>query len=487
MKNYIKWMAVLSITALATVFHGCDDDDSKGYTGNLDLNLLNFTQARTTWDGAECNKTWNLSDNDKDKSNINYKLSISLYQDRKAEKDATVKLFVDKDSLDKAIALVPNRGIYEKYKGVELLPDDYYIVSTDELALNAGSQQSESASVIIYTSKLIELIQDNLKKDVVFVLPLKIAESTSYEINELTDAMMLFLNVKYIAPDDPEAYVADRIGVPDDHKLDNGMKLLWHDEFNDEGEPNPEIWQFETGFVRNEEDQWYQKDNAKMKEGALLIEGRRQAVKNPNYQAGSSDWKKNREYSEYTSSCILTKPGYVFKYGRMEVRAKIPIEQGAWPAIWSTGNWWEWPLGGEIDMLEFYKEKIHANVCWGGNKRWEGSWNSKNYPITNYTSKDDDWKDKYHLWVMDWDKDYIRIYMDGELLNETDLKNTFNKSDHGAGEGGYQNPYSNDYEGFGQRMMLNLAIGGINGRPVNKAAFPLEYYIDYIRIYQFEK
>lgn len=41
----------------------------------------------------------------------------------------------------------------------------------------------------------------------------------------------------------------------------------------------------------------------------------------------------------------------------MEVRAKIPVAQGAWPAIWSTGNWWEWPLGGEIDMLEFYKEK----------------------------------------------------------------------------------------------------------------------------------
>ena len=138
-------------------------------------------------------------------------------------------------------------------------------------------------------------------------------------------------------------------------------------------------------------------------------------------------------------------------------------------------------------FYEFYKEKIHANVCWGGNKRWEGTWNSKNYPITNFTSKDKQWPDKYHLWVMDWDKDFIRIYLDGELLNETDLTLTVNKGDNGAGQGGYQNPYSNDYEGFGQRMMLNLAIGGINGRPVDNTAFPLKYHIDYIRIYQSKK
>lgn len=55
----------------------------------------------------------------------------------------------------------------------------------------------------------------------------------------------------------------DKVGIPDDHELENGMKLLWHDEFNGTGEPNPDIWQFETGFVRNEEDQWYQKENAK--------------------------------------------------------------------------------------------------------------------------------------------------------------------------------------------------------------------------------
>ncbi|MCE9416012.1 MULTISPECIES: BT_3987 domain-containing protein [Bacteroides] len=485
------WMVACMATAFIGGVYGCDDDKDFSYEGQLDLNLLNLTQARDVWDGAECNVTTALqqSEDETTVKNFTYKLNLSLYQGRKAEQEAKVNLVVNKDTLNKVLAKVPEGGIYAKYDGAELLPESYYHLSSQTLTLQAGETKSDAVSVTVYSSELITACQE-AERNLLYVLPLTIESSSSYGVNSKTNTLMLLFNVTYVKPEEPEdqeAYMPDKVGIPDDHELENGMKLLWHDEFNGTGEPNPDIWQFETGFVRNEEDQWYQKENAKMKDGALLIEGRIEAVKNPNYQKGSSDWKKNREYSEYTSSCILTKPGYVFKYGRMEVRAKIPVEQGAWPAIWSTGNWWEWPLGGEIDMLEFYKEKIHANVCWGGNKRWEGTWNSKNYPITNFTSKDKQWPDKYHLWVMDWDKDFIRIYLDGELLNETDLTLTVNKGDNGAGQGGYQNPYSNDYEGFGQRMMLNLAIGGINGRPVDNTAFPLKYHIDYIRIYQSKK
>ena len=84
---------------------------------------------------------------------------------------------------------------------------------------------------------------------------------------------------------------------------------------------------------------------------------------------------------------------------------------------------------------------------------------------------------------MDWDEKYIRIYLDDELLNETNLSTTRNRGDHGAGDGGSINPFSNDMKGFGQCMMLNLAIGGNNGRPI-EATFPLEYRVDYIRVYQ---
>lgn len=486
MRNNIKWMAALCMVAFATTIYGCNDDEDRSYDGALDLNILNLTQARAVWDGAECNINAALSVKDGIVKNLTYKLDISLYQERKAGKDATVKLAVDKDTLSKAIALASTGGIYAKYQGVELLPEGWYSLSSEDLTLRAGSTKSDAASVTVYSSMLTDYVQEK-KEDKVFVLPLKISDSSSYRINDHTDALMLFLNVTYIEPEHPEDYVADTEGVPDDHTLENGMKLRWHDEFNGTGAPNKEMWRFETGFVRNEEDQWYQEGNALMSDGTLVIEGKKERVKNPNYQSGSGDWKKNREYAEYTSSCIVATGGYAFKYGRLEVRAKIPTAQGAWPAIWSTGNWWEWPLGGEIDIMEFYKEKIHANLCWGGNSRWNGTWNSKNRNLSEFTSKDPAWSEKFHLWVMDWDKDYIRIYLDGELLNETDLKTTFNKGDHGAGQGGYDNPFSNDYEGFGQLMMLNLAIGGINGRPVNNSAFPLKYYVDYVRVYQPQK
>lgn len=484
MRNSIKWLAALCMTAMTIGFSGCDEDE-KGYEGSLDLNLLNLNQARELWDGAESNKSWEISKKDEKLTNISYKLNISLYQETIAQQNATVKLTVDKDSLDKAKTMVPNGGVYTKYADAILLPEEYYLISSDEISLHTGNKKSGSVSVTVYSKMLVDLVQEQ-KESALFVLPLKIVEPSSYGINEKTDAMMLFITVTYVEPEDPDAYVADKTGVPDDHELD-GMKLLWHDEFNGAGGPNKDMWRFETGFVRNEEDQWYKEGNALMDDGALVFEGKKERVKNSNYQSGSSDWKKNREYAEYTSSCIVTTDKYVFKYGRMLVRARIPITQGAWPAIWSTGNWWEWPLGGEIDMMEFYKEKIHANVCWGSGKRWEGSWNSKNYAVSGFTGKDSEWAEKFHIWRMDWDSKYIRIYLDDELLNETDLSTTVNKGDNGAEQGGYQNPYSNDFEGFGQRMMLNLAIGGINGRPINEAAFPLKYYVDYIRIYQVKK
>ena len=74
---------------------------------------------------------------------------------------------------------------------------------------------------------------------------------------------------------------------------------------------------------------------------------------------------------------------------------------------------------------------------------------------------------------MDWDKKNIRLYLDGELLNEIDLTMIRNK----GYEGNYENPFSNTIEGFGDYILLNLAIGG-NGGILDDAAFPLQYLID---------
>lgn len=129
--------------------------------------------------------------------------------------------------------------------------------------------------------------------------------------------------------------------------------LMWSDEFDVEGEPSKD-WSFEFGFVRNEELQWYQSQNAKVKDGCLVIEAKKAFFSNPHFEPESSDWRKNREFIRYTSSSLMTKFSQQFLYGRFEIRAKIPVASGAWPAIWLLGNKWEWLNNGEIDILEYY-------------------------------------------------------------------------------------------------------------------------------------
>lgn len=257
-------------------------------------------------------------------------------------------------------------------------------------------------------------------------------------------------------------------------------KLVWSDEFDYTGSPDPECWSFEEGFVRNHELQWYQEANAFCKDGILTIEGRKEQRKNPLYRAGSSHWKESREFIEYTSSSIQTAGKKEFLYGRFEVRARIPVAGGAWPAIWTLGREMEWPSNGEIDVMEYYRidgePHILANAAWGTEQRFNAKWNSKAIPFSYFTDKDPAWASKFHVWRMDWDEEAIRLYLDDELLNEVLLDEIANGS-----LGGFKNPFRQPHY-----LLLNLAIGGDNGGDPDDGAFPLKYEIDYVRVYQKE-
>lgn len=153
-------------------------------------------------------------------------------------------------------------------------------------------------------------------------------------------------------------------------------QLVWSDEFNKDGCLDESIWNYEQGYARNEELQWYQSDNAWCQGGLLVIEARSEKRKNPLYKAGSYDWRTSREYIECTSSSITTFGKKEFLYGRFEVRARIPVGKGAWPAIWTLGSSMEWPSCGEIDIMEFYRKHgiphILANAAWGTDRQWNG-------------------------------------------------------------------------------------------------------------------
>ena len=256
-------------------------------------------------------------------------------------------------------------------------------------------------------------------------------------------------------------------------------QLVWSDEFDTDGPPDSSVWNFEQGFTRNEEAQWYQSDNAVCKGGCLVIEAHKENNRrNPCYEAGSRDWRKNREFIGYTSSSVNTAGKKEFLYGRFEVRARIPVAKGAWPAIWTLGSSAEWPLCGEIDILEYYQIKgaphILANAAWGTDERYVAKWNSKAIPFTHFTEKDAGWASKFHIWRMDWDEKAIKLYLDDELLNEIPLSSTVNGS-----LGNHTNPFMTP-----QYVLLNLAVGGINGGPIDEEVLPMKYEIDYVRVYQ---
>jgi beta-glucanase (GH16 family) len=256
-------------------------------------------------------------------------------------------------------------------------------------------------------------------------------------------------------------------------KID-GMKLVWNDEFNNTGKPDSTSWIYENGFVRNEELQWYQSDNAICANGILTIEGRKEKVKNTNYISGSKNWHTGREYAEYTSSSIQTREHRQWLFGHFEIRARIDTACGAWPAIWTLGVSREWPSNGEIDILEFYRFKsvptILANFAWGTNVRYVAKWDDLKKPLSDFTGSDPDWIKKFHVWRMDWNKDSISLFLDDQLLNTTLLSQTVNPD-------GF-NPFLQPHY-----MLLNLALGGNGGDP-SRSKFPIKYEVDYVRVYQ---
>ena len=252
-------------------------------------------------------------------------------------------------------------------------------------------------------------------------------------------------------------------------------KLVWADEFEKDGRPDSNNWTYERGFVRNAEWQWYQPDNARCERGLLIIEARRERLPNPNYEPGSNNWRRSRQFVEYTSACLKTSGLHNWTFGRFEMRGRIDTRAGLWPAFWTLGSARPWPGCGEIDIMEYYRGLLLANACWAGERRWTAIWDDLKKPITDFGDPAE-WSSKFHVWRMDWNKDSIRLYVDDGLLNTVELSKTINRTADRA------NPFHEPHY-----ILLNLAIGGANGGDPSPTEFPARFEIDYLRVYQNER
>jgi len=250
----------------------------------------------------------------------------------------------------------------------------------------------------------------------------------------------------------------------------SGYRLVWSDEFNYNGKPDTTSWNYEYGFVRNNELQWYQPENAFCEHGLLVIEARKEHKPNPRFDSLNDNWRKSREHIEYTSSCLLTRGKQSWLYGRFEMRARIGISPGMWPAWWTLGIKQPWPANGEIDIMEYYRGKLLANIaCLGVDKK--AHWFSNTLSTDSLGAEA--WAARFHVWRMDWTSEFIALFCDDQLLNKVSLDSLVNRD--GTGLNPFRQPHY---------MLINLAIGGDNGGDPSGTKFPQRLEVDYVRVYE---
>jgi beta-glucanase (GH16 family) len=245
--------------------------------------------------------------------------------------------------------------------------------------------------------------------------------------------------------------------------------LVWSDEFNTNGPPDPANWNYEHGFVRNNELQWYQPENAFCTNGLLIIEARREHKPNPDYSTNSSNWRTSREWIDYTSASITSRHLREFKYGKFEMRARIDTRMGSWPAFWTLGatRGLGWPACGEVDIMEYYTGTVLANLGYALDRKTK--WLAFKKPVIELGGEA--WSKEFHIWTMEWDDKKIDLLLDGQLMNHLDLAAADN-ADRG-------NPFYRPVY-----FILNQAIGGASGGDPSQTEFPIRYEIDWVRVYQ---
>lgn len=238
--------------------------------------------------------------------------------------------------------------------------------------------------------------------------------------------------------------------------VDDELELVWQDEFDQDGAPDPNHWGYDIGNGSNgwgnNESEYYtdRLENAKVENGVLKITAQRE----------------DYEGFEYTSARLLTANKFDFTYGRIDVRAKLAGGGGTWPAIWMLGSsigTLGWPACGEIDIMEYtgnnpgkVQSALHTSSSFGN------TINYKAVSITNETTE-------FHLYSMIWTEESIVFLLD-DVAYYTYSPTPRNDQTW---------PFTKD-----QFIILNVAMGGNLGGSIDPNFETSTMEIDYVRVYQ---
>lgn len=264
----------------------------------------------------------------------------------------------------------------------------------------------------------------------------------------------------YVDPSEFEIAEEDLKAVGFEYDRENlTWELAWSDEFDYEGAPDPEKWGYDiggSGWGNNELQYYTEGDNVTVSDGVMTIEAR----------------KENVGGREYTSTRLVSRGKGDWLYAKVEVRAKLPMGLGTWPAIWMLPTDWEygdWPASGEIDIMEHVGYDQDVIVQSVHNQKFHGGQaNNSSYPIEGVS-------EDFHVYAVEWLPDRLIFSVDGEE------RFTYDPSR-------YSEHPTYELWPFDKRMhvLINLAFGGDWGGAMgtDDSYFPVTYEIDYVRVYQ---
>ena len=237
-----------------------------------------------------------------------------------------------------------------------------------------------------------------------------------------------------------------------------GYTLVWSDEFSGNA-LDKSVWNQETGtgsngWGNNELESYTSSTkNTFVSDGNLIIEAR----------------QEDMGTSKYTSGRMTTQGKKEFKFGRIDIRAKLPVGKGLWPALWMLGaniNDVGWPACGETDIMELIGKEpssVSGTAHWGTSSSYQQK--GSQYILTT-----GDYSNEFHVFSIEWKQDTISWYVDDNFYFK------FKASDTGA----YEYPFNAP-----QFFIFNVAVGGNwPGPPDNSTVFPERMFVDYIRVFQ---
>jgi len=243
----------------------------------------------------------------------------------------------------------------------------------------------------------------------------------------------------------------------------DGWELVWNDEF-DGDTIDLNKWEYEVNAQGggNNELQYYtdRPQNSRVKDGLLTIQALQETFTGP------------EGTREYTSARLRTKNRGDWKYGRFEIKAKLPYGQGLWPAIWMLPTDWVyggWAASGEIDIMELIG---HDPATVYGTLHYGGTYPDNVHTGASYKLSFGNFALDFHVFALEWSATEMRWFVDDSLYQvQTEWYSQGND---------YPAPFNQRFH-----LLLNVAVGGNwPGNPDNTTSFPQRMEVDYVRVYQ---